>query len=85
MVAGGDIFEQWKLPSALVLRVEGGREGGKDVGVPVKRGCFLMRPFFQQGSAHVLPVPQSTTYSQPRFFSFSEFPENSSTEDRNNS
>lgn len=39
MVRGGGIFEQWKLPSALVLRAEGGREGGEDVGAQVKGGA----------------------------------------------
>lgn len=73
MVGGGDIFEQWKLvsgtASVLVLRVEGGREGARMWG-PRRQGCLPMRLFFQQGSAHVLPVPQGTTYSQPRFFFF---------------
>ena len=59
----------WAARPVYWCWVEGGRQGARMWG-PRRQGCLPMRLFFQQGSAHVLPVPQGTTYSQPRFFFF---------------
>lgn len=87
---GGNSFEQRKPVSSMAvplgLRVRGETEGN-EVRVaqairprgPWERAASKReRVFFQQGSAQVVPLPQSIFYPLPIPFALSEFPQNSS-------